>query len=72
MPLPPPDQPIDIESYESTWPMGAEKCELLAGEVVWSGTFTEDDLEIARRAFPDRRVVLDEYGYIRLTPTTRD
>jgi len=68
MPLPPANELIDVESYYSTWPMSAEKCELIDGEVVWQGSFTEDDLVRAQRAIPERQVELDEYGNICLRP----
>lgn len=60
MPLGPPTERINREAYHTTWPMSAEKCELWDGIVVWTGQFDEDDVERARRTFPDRKVVLED------------
>lgn len=68
MPLPPPGELIDYEAYVSTWPMGAEKCELLEGVVVWYGEFSEEDRVTVERTFPGRVAILDETGCIELHP----
>ncbi len=68
MPLPPPDERFTVETYNAAgWPIAVEKIELIDGAVVWSGNFTEEDADRARRTFPDRTIVL-KWGCIWLHP----
>lgn len=54
--LPSPDQPITVDVFECRWPTGAEKVELLYGDIFFYGEFDERDAEIARRAYPGRAI----------------
>jgi hypothetical protein len=47
--------------------MGAEKCELIDGVVIWYGDFEEEDRLAAQRAFPGRVAVLLD-GTLELRP----
>jgi len=51
--LPGPREPFTVAHLER-WPMGAERTELLDGQLYWSGDFDERDAMVARRALPDR------------------
>jgi hypothetical protein len=55
-----PDLPRPREPFTSAhlqrWPMGAERAELLDGQLYWSGEFDERDAMVARRALPGSRI----------------
>jgi len=55
-----PDLPRPREPFTSAhlqrWPMGAERTELLDGQLYWSGEFDERDAMVARRALPGSRI----------------
>ncbi|MBF6507561.1 hypothetical protein IU422_07365 [Nocardia farcinica] len=68
--LPPPDELFDIDAWAYRWPSGAEKAELVAGILIFSGEFDERDVEIARRAYPGRQVVLNDGGGIEIHPAS--
>jgi hypothetical protein len=57
--LPSPDEPFTIDHLDR-WPMGVVKRELIDGEAVFQGLFDDRDAAVARRAFPGRRVVVDD------------
>jgi len=64
-------EPVDVQAFSTTWPMGAERCELLDGSIVWWGRFTEDDRARAERAFPEHVITLDDLGNIWLERVTK-
>jgi hypothetical protein len=66
--LPPQDEPMTVVAFESRWPSGAEKIELLDGVIVFYGAFAEQDVSAAERVYPGRRVVLSEDGSIEVHP----
>jgi len=70
MNMPSPWEPIDHSSFTARWPMGAEKCELIDGVVIWYGDFEEVDRDAAERAFPGRVAVLVDGG-LELRPGPR-
>src|ERR1700721_3508714 len=49
--LPGPREPFTVAHLER-WPMGAERTELLDGQLHWPGNFDERDARVARRALP--------------------
>ncbi len=55
-----PDLPGPREPFTSAhlrrWPMGAERTELLDGQLYWPGEFDERDAMVARRALPGSRI----------------
>jgi hypothetical protein len=53
--LPGPREPFTVAHLER-WPMGAERTELLDGQLYWSGDFDERDAMVARRALPGSRI----------------
>ena len=57
--LPPAAQPMTVDAFMSRWPTSAEKVELFAGVLVFTGHFDERDLETAQRTYPGRRPVLN-------------
>lgn len=63
------DGAFDTQDFRTTWPMAAERCELLDGSIVWWGRFSEDDRLRAQRAFPEHTVTLDGIGNIWLETT---
>jgi hypothetical protein len=69
--LPEPDEPFTVDSWSYRWPMGAEKAELYDGVPVFHCEFDERDVEIAQRAFPGRRVILNEDHGIEIHPAHR-
>ncbi|MEV0697563.1 hypothetical protein AB0I53_06535 [Saccharopolyspora sp. NPDC050389] len=68
--LPQPDELFDIDVWEHRWPSGTEKAELMYGILIFSGQFDERDVEIARRAYPGRQVVLNSGGGIEIHPAS--
>ena len=64
-------EPVDTQAFRTTWPMAAERCELVDGAVVWWGRFTDEDRERAERAFPEHEVTLDGIGNIWLEHRTK-
>jgi hypothetical protein len=58
--LPPPHELIG-EAYDYRWPMASEKIELDHGFPYFYGFFDQRDVEIAERAFPGRRAVIDPH-----------
>ncbi|MCP2338803.1 Uma2 family endonuclease [Actinomadura rupiterrae] len=58
--LPHGEDPILIDAFGHRWPTGAEKVELWGGCPVFYGEWDDRDVEIARRAYPDRVVRLDQ------------
>lgn len=58
MTLPPPDQLITYDDFSTSWPMGAEKTELIDGVIIWYGDFDENDRLTVERAFPGRSAAL--------------
>jgi hypothetical protein len=66
--LPAPDDLFDIDAWQYRWPTGAEKTELYAGVIVFSGQFDERDVATAQRAYPGRQIVLNEGGGIEIHP----
>jgi hypothetical protein len=53
--LPGPREPFTVAHLER-WPMGAERTELLDGQLCWPGDFDERDAMVARRALPGNRI----------------
>ena len=53
--LPGPREPFTVAHLER-WPMGAERAELLDGQLYWPGNFDERDAMVARRALPGSRI----------------
>ena len=53
--LPGPREPFTV-AHLRRWPMGAERVELLDGQVYWPGDFDERDAMVARRALPGCRI----------------
>src|SRR5260370_2414843 len=53
--LPGPRDPFTVAHLER-WPMGAERTELLDGQLYWPGDFDERDAVVARRALPGSRI----------------
>lgn len=53
--LPGPREPFTVAHLER-WPMGAERIELLDGQLYWPGDFDERDAMVARRALPGSRI----------------
>ena len=53
--LPGPREPFTVAHLER-WPMGAERTELLDGQLYWSGNFDERDATVARRALPGSQI----------------
>jgi hypothetical protein len=53
--LPGPHEPFSAE-HLARWPTGAERTELVDGEIVWLGSFDERDAVVARRAFLGHRI----------------
>lgn len=68
--LPAPHELFGIEAWECRWPSGTHKAELVAGVLVFSGEFDRRDVEIAQRAYPGRRIVLNEGGGIEIHPAS--
>jgi hypothetical protein len=66
--LPPPEQLFDVHAFSHRWPTGAEKAELVDGVLCFTGDFDERDLEIARRAYPGRRVTLGPDNVLEIYP----
>lgn len=66
--LPAPHQPFDVETWRHRWPTGAEKAELFDGVLVFSGEFDDRDVDIARRTYPGRPVLLNAAGGIEVHP----
>jgi hypothetical protein len=66
--LPPAGDPMTVAAYESRWPSGSEKTELLEGTIVFSGAFSELDIEAAELVYPGRRVVLNPDGGTEVHP----
>jgi hypothetical protein len=76
--LPPPHELIGGDVWEYRWPMAAEKVELDNGCPYFYGFFDQRDVEIAERAFPGRRAVIDPHengepgvGNLKLLPGDR-
>ncbi len=59
--LPPPHEPISGDAYDYRWPMGSEKIERDNGAPYFYGYFDQRDVEIAERAFPGRRAVIEPH-----------
>ena len=53
--LPGPRDPFTVAHLER-WPMGAERTELLDGQLYWPGDFDERDAIVARRVLPGHRI----------------
>src|SRR5260370_1139172 len=53
--LPGPREPCTA-AHLQRWPMGAERTELLDGQLYWPGDFDERDAMVARRAWPGSRI----------------
>jgi hypothetical protein len=53
--LPGPREPF-ATAHLQRWPMGAERAELLDGQLCWPGEFDERDAMVARRALPGSRI----------------
>ncbi|NUT51155.1 MAG: hypothetical protein HOV94_28195 [Saccharothrix sp.] len=66
--LPPPHEGFSLDAWAYRWPTGTEKCELVDGVPVFYGDFDERDVEIARRAYPGRRIVLHQDGVLEVHP----
>jgi hypothetical protein len=71
--LPPADEEIPADVFGARWPTGAEKTELEDGRPVFYGTWDERDVEVARRTYPGRVVLLDQEpgqpGTLRVLPS---
>jgi hypothetical protein len=66
--LPPPSNAMTVAAYESHWPSGSEKIELLDGTIVFHGAFSEQDVQTAELVYPVRRIVLNADGGIEVHP----
>jgi hypothetical protein len=49
---------LTIDEWRHRWPVGVGKSELVDGVMVFVGDFDGRDVEIARRAYPGRQVLL--------------
>jgi hypothetical protein len=66
--LPEPHELFGLDAWQYRWPTGTHKAELVAGVLVFSGDFDHRDVEIAQRAYPGRRVVLNDGGGVEIHP----
>lgn len=60
---------MTVAAFESRWPSGAEKSELLDGVIVFYGSFAEPDVRAAELVYPGRRVALSADGSLEVHPT---
>jgi hypothetical protein len=70
--LPKPHEPFTVDAFSHRWPTGAEKVELFDGVPLFYGDFDHRDVEAAQRAYPGRRVLLNESGGIEIHPASDD
>lgn len=66
--FPSPDEPMTVAAFESRWPSGADKTELLDGVIIFYGSFGAADVRAAERVYPGRRVVLSADGGLEVHP----
>ncbi|GIG58640.1 hypothetical protein Lfu02_30120 [Longispora fulva] len=66
--LPPPHEPFKTDAFETRWPTGATKCELIDGALIFSGAFDDRDVQTASRAYPGRRVQLGPDNGVEVYP----
>ena len=66
--LPPPDRGLTIDEWRRRWPVAIEKSELVDGVMVFAGEFDGRDVDIARRTYPGRQVLLTEDGGLEIHP----
>ena len=64
-------QPFTVAHLER-WPMGAERAELLDGQLYWPGNFDERDAMVARRALPGSRIRVEPGVGLRAGPMLED
>ena len=69
--LPGPREPFTVAHLER-WPMGAERTELLDGQLHWPGNFDERDAMVARRALPGSRIRVEPGVGLRAGPILED
>jgi hypothetical protein len=69
--LPGPREPFTA-AHLRRWPMGAERTELLDGQLYWPGDFDERDAMVARRALPGSRIRIDPGAGLIAGPVPED
>ncbi|MFZ3562802.1 hypothetical protein [Streptomyces sp. BH055] len=66
--LPSPDEPMTTEAVLARWPTGVRKRELVHGVIYFYGAFDERDVDIAERAYPGRRALVNEADDLEVHP----
>jgi hypothetical protein len=67
--LPAASELFTVDVWQYRWPTGTEKAELYDGVLVFGGAFDQRDVEIAQRAHPGRRIVLNAGGGLEVHPS---
>ncbi|WP_338704348.1 hypothetical protein V2W30_41250 (plasmid) [Streptomyces sp. Q6] len=66
--LPPASEPMTFEAFLARWPTGAWKTEMIDGVVYFYGEFDERDVQVAERAYPGRRALINRANDLELHP----